>query len=59
MLDVGSARWVFVPELTRDRFGHFACGDRPDDSAIGVAYDVFIFAFHSGPAFPAHPHKTP
>ena len=38
MGNVGAARWVFTPELTRDRFGHVALGDRCDDSAIGVTY---------------------
>jgi hypothetical protein len=45
--NVSSAHWMFAPELTRDRFSHLALDDRRDDSAIGVAYDVFVFAFHS------------
>jgi len=51
MGDVSAARWVVTPQLTRDRFGHVALGDRRDDSAIGVTYDVFIFTFHSNLPF--------
>lgn len=57
MGNVCSTRWMFTPELTRDRFGHFALGNSRDDSAIGVADDVFVPTFHSDPAFLAHPQK--
>ena len=59
MGNVGSARGMFTPELTRDRFCHLALGHSRDDSTLGVAYEIFINTFHLDPAFPAHPHKTP